>query len=166
MSVSGRKVYSISDGDGDDFNDNVSTKTIINWFESWRVRWEIYLPSFKRRGSLHFDFSAPYGGGNGLDGSTILKTLKTDVLSIRAKTAKEWIEAASEAISKREKDWALPKQGAEAKGKVEFGCKLNLDKNCSVKSGEAFFGIGVDMGAASSFVKVSYEQSNKVTLKF
>ena len=60
----------------------------------------------------------------------------------------------------------MPKGETTSRGKVEIGGKVTLNDDWSFRSGEASFGIAVEMGAGTSFAKVSYEQGNKVTYKF
>ena len=167
MSVSGRQVYSVSDGDGDNFNYDVDEKTIYKvGINVGEFSGEITYMPLKDGRSFALTLGIPFAGGDGLDGSTILQAMAGDLKTINSKSAKEWIATAKEKIAKREKDWATPPSKASAKGKIEIGGKVTLNNDWSFKSGEASLGIAVEMGGGGTFAKVSYEQGNKVTYKF
>jgi hypothetical protein len=168
LGVSARKVWSISDGDGDSFDLGYQTKTLIKMgLKVGNISGELSYEPKVDGADIGMEIGFPIPGDVGVDGSKVLTSLASDIASIATSAGPQaWLDAIKDRVGKNYDVAELSKVKSEGKVECKIGAKVKLNNKYELTGGEVSMAIVASLGAGNKFVAVSYEQGNKVTYVF
>lgn len=162
------RVYSIKDGEGEDFDYSVNKETKIKLAGEFKGGWgiEVSLSPTSKGWTGGLEVTIPVAAQEHVDGSGVLASVRNALTGVKATDVEAWANRVKGII---EKDVPWDKFFEAKIGsavEIKVGGELKLNDDLEVQSGSVSFALSTKLEAGDKFAKVSYTQGNMVTLKF
>lgn len=162
------RVYSVKDGEGEDFdysaNDEIKIKLAGEFKGGWGV--EVSLSPTSKGWTGGLEVTIPVAAQEHVDGSGALAAIRNAITGVKATDVEAWANRVKNII---EKDVPWDKFFEAKIGsavEIKVGGEVKLNDDFEVQSGSVSFALVTKLEAGDKFAKVSYKQGNMVTLKF
>jgi hypothetical protein len=162
-----RRVYSVSDGKGDDFDYSVKKKdsfTLSGEYKGGKL--SISVSPQGDGYEIGVDAAIPVASSSDVDGSGILVELQDKMLASKGLSVLDWADRVDD-IFRKELDFDdVFKTELSSKVLTKIGGKIKLTDDFDIDGGSVYLGLATLLSYGNKSIKATYEQGSKVTLKF